>query len=132
MPSHIPKSRDDILWPNDKKTLRELWKTVDNLEMVTAPKNLAIKINRSAVKDSNIMDIMETNQGIQHNLHNMEEDDINEIVQDKKTPTLHDKEQNTIQDVINDVIQSTKDDITLATPSKINIKKKQEKNMGET
>lgn len=59
MPSHAPKFREDILWPNDKKNLRELWETVDNLEMVTAPKNLAIKINRSELKDSNVMDIME-------------------------------------------------------------------------
>ena len=104
-----------------KKTLWELWETVDNLEIVTAPKNLAVKMIRSELKNSNVIDLMERNQEIPHKLHKMEHDDTNEFLQDKNTYILHDKEENTMKDIINDVICCRKDDATLVTPSKKNI-----------
>ena len=40
--SHIPKIRNNTLWPTNKHTLMELWDSVDDLEIVTSPGNLSL------------------------------------------------------------------------------------------
>lgn len=44
--SHIPKIRNNMLWPTNKHTLIELWDTVDDLEIVTSPDNLSLVLER--------------------------------------------------------------------------------------
>ena len=40
--SHIPKIRNNTLWPTNKHTLMQFWDSVDDLEIITSPGNLSL------------------------------------------------------------------------------------------
>ena len=49
--SHIPKIRNNTLWPTNKHTLMELWDSVNDLEIVTSPGNLSLVLDTCGIED---------------------------------------------------------------------------------